>query len=160
VFQTRSRIVHAIREFMSGQGFPRGRDADDAADPRRRERPAFKTRHNSLDMDSSCPGVRAAGDRLQSSASSTSRKPLPDMNSRIACTMRLRVWNTPRVSSLMMRFHVALAVLLLLVREPVEFSGSGRSAFTSRRSSVTFRESSPVLVLKRVPRAPRMSPRS
>jgi len=51
VFQTRSRIVHAIREFMTGKGFlevetPMMQPIPGGANAR-----AFKTHHNSLDMD-------------------------------------------------------------------------------------------------------------
>ena len=35
VFETRSRVISAIREFMTGARLSRGRDADDAADRRR-----------------------------------------------------------------------------------------------------------------------------
>ena len=51
MFRMRSRIIQAIRAFMMAQGLPRGRDADDAADPRRRHRASpFETHHNALDM--------------------------------------------------------------------------------------------------------------
>jgi len=51
VFQTRSRIVHAIREFMTGKGFlevetPMMQPIPGGANAR-----AFKTHHNSLNMD-------------------------------------------------------------------------------------------------------------
>ena len=36
IFIARSRIIQAMRAFMIAQGLPRGRDADDAAHPRRR----------------------------------------------------------------------------------------------------------------------------
>jgi lysyl-tRNA synthetase class 2 len=51
VFRTRSRIVHAIREFMTGRGFlevetPMMQPIPGGANAR-----AFKTHHNALDMD-------------------------------------------------------------------------------------------------------------
>jgi len=53
--------------------------------------------------------------------------------------------------------EMAAAVLLLGVGKARNFSGSGRSAFDSSRSSEHFTVSSPVLVLNRVPTAPTIS---
>ena len=51
MFQTRSRIVRYLRDFLDALRVPRGRDADDASDPGRRRGAPFKTHHNALDMD-------------------------------------------------------------------------------------------------------------
>jgi lysyl-tRNA synthetase class 2 len=54
VFEKRIKMVEALRARDARRRLPRSRDADDAADPRRRGGTAFRTHHNALDMDRSC----------------------------------------------------------------------------------------------------------
>ena len=48
LIRARSSVLHAIRETLVGKGFLGGRDADPAADPRRRQRPAVPHPHQRL----------------------------------------------------------------------------------------------------------------